>query len=696
MKSTAKNKPVDPQHAAPALAIVSRFESLAPADVSIPDWNPRGEVPTKSDAFAELVMSVREQGILEPLIVRPAPPVEGKAKGKGKKDAAAFEIVVGCRRYHAARSAGLVTIPCIVREDLAGASPEALTAIALIENGHRADLTPLQEVVGILLMAKTHQPGEIASKIGRPVAFVTKRLHLAKLSPKARKMLEAGKLELGAAMYLARAGAADRQDAILKGIPDWCVRNNDGVVDVDAVERSDFAGKHQLTSAPFALDAEPSCASCVHNTAAMADLFGGDGERNGTCLNVSCFDAKSKAEAEAAAVDFVQKKTLADTPPIATAADLDAHNRGQSYGGKSPFNDVTEILNAKLPKGEEPPCRACTNLKMGMRRIEHWQKGGGKLVPLFLCNNGGHSSVIQNANGKNPLPAPECFKQQAAYLIRLQKAAERQKERAKAEKDAAKNGEALPAPISAKEALAAEKAERNAERTENVVREILEARVRDRFTAAPFPENLFDDRASLIAIAWQLAKGSWSERGELLARAGVDPKDLNIAQDASDYLFQFTNEELRRFIHGAAMKHTFEGNRFEGMGQARLLRFGHLFLKRPDAGQAQKLLAPVLSRLPKDVLDLLATYAVAGDEQPPDRKKGTLVTWLSAKAAAGAWNDVPACLTDALMAIQKETEEAHDRTKPKRGAHEVDDECGDAMGEDEFDDEEAGDDAAAL
>lgn len=146
---------------------------------------PRGRI--NEEGIVELAASIRAQGLLEPIIVRP------RAKG-------GYEIVAGERRWRAAQRAGLETIPALVRE----LDDRQAMAIALVENIQREDLGPLDEAAALKrLLAEygmTHE--EIADAVGRSRTAVSNLLRLLNLVPEVRQMLHDGELEMGHARAL--------------------------------------------------------------------------------------------------------------------------------------------------------------------------------------------------------------------------------------------------------------------------------------------------------------------------------------------------------------------------------------------------------------------------------------------------------------------------------------------------------------
>jgi ParB family chromosome partitioning protein len=158
---------------------------------------------TKMDAesLAELALSIREQGIMQPILVRPV-------------DGGRFEIVAGERRWRAAQQAGLREIPALVKN----VPDQAALAVALIENIQREDLNPLEEAKGLQRLIDefglTHDTA--AKAVGRSRSAVSNLLRLTALAPPVQEYLLAGALEMGHARALlalaieAQSGAAAR------------------------------------------------------------------------------------------------------------------------------------------------------------------------------------------------------------------------------------------------------------------------------------------------------------------------------------------------------------------------------------------------------------------------------------------------------------------------------------------------------
>ncbi len=144
------------------------------------------------EALAELVHSVREIGVLQPVVVRPA--------GTDEAGQPRYELVMGERRWRAVQEAGLETIPAIVRDT----ADDDLLRDALLENLHRADLNPLEEAAAYQQLLDdfgcTHE--ELAGRIGRSRPQISNTLRLLKLPPAVQRRLAAGVLSAGHARAL--------------------------------------------------------------------------------------------------------------------------------------------------------------------------------------------------------------------------------------------------------------------------------------------------------------------------------------------------------------------------------------------------------------------------------------------------------------------------------------------------------------
>jgi ParB family chromosome partitioning protein len=167
--------------------------SLAIARLQPGKYQPR----TRMDegALAELADSIRAQGLLQPILVRPL----GDQSDR-------YEIIAGERRYRAAQLAGLTDVPVLVKT----VDDHAAAAMALIENIQREDLNPLEEAQGIQRLisdfAFTHE--QAASAVGRSRSAVSNLLRLLNLAQAVQTMLMAGDIDMGHARALLAVDAA--------------------------------------------------------------------------------------------------------------------------------------------------------------------------------------------------------------------------------------------------------------------------------------------------------------------------------------------------------------------------------------------------------------------------------------------------------------------------------------------------------
>ncbi|MET9799805.1 ParB/RepB/Spo0J family partition protein [Streptomyces sp. NPDC006368] len=151
------------------------------------------------DALAELVTSIKEVGLLQPVVVRQLGPER-------------YELIMGERRWRACREAGLERIPAIVR----ATDDEKLLLDALLENLHRAQLNPLEEAAAYDQLLKdfncTHD--QLADRIGRSRPQVSNTLRLLRLSPPVQRRVAAGVLSAGHARALLSVDDPEAQDKL--------------------------------------------------------------------------------------------------------------------------------------------------------------------------------------------------------------------------------------------------------------------------------------------------------------------------------------------------------------------------------------------------------------------------------------------------------------------------------------------------
>ncbi|MFD3611343.1 ParB/RepB/Spo0J family partition protein [Streptomyces atroolivaceus] len=172
------------------------------AEIPLASITPNPKQPREvfdEDALAELVTSIKEVGLLQPVVVRKA------AEGR-------YELIMGERRWRACGEAGLERIPAIVR----ATDDEKLLLDALLENLHRAQLNPLEEAAAYDQLLKdfkcTHD--QLADRIGRSRPQVTNTLRLLRLSPPVQRRVAAGVLSAGHARALLSVDDSEEQDRL--------------------------------------------------------------------------------------------------------------------------------------------------------------------------------------------------------------------------------------------------------------------------------------------------------------------------------------------------------------------------------------------------------------------------------------------------------------------------------------------------
>ncbi len=147
-------------------------------------------------ALEELAASIKQQGLMQPVVVRP-------------REAGGFEIIAGERRWRACQIAGLGQIPVLIRD----VSDEDVIAMALIENIQREDLSPLDEARALARLRDEFQltQQEVADAVGKSRVAVANLLRLLNVAPGVQALLEAGDLEMGHARALLSLETIDQE-----------------------------------------------------------------------------------------------------------------------------------------------------------------------------------------------------------------------------------------------------------------------------------------------------------------------------------------------------------------------------------------------------------------------------------------------------------------------------------------------------
>jgi len=197
--------------------------------------NPRRDFD--SDQLDELTSSIKEKGVMQPLLVRPS------------EDPNIFEIIAGERRWRAAQRAGLHDVPVIVRE----VDDKEALELAIIENVQRVDLNPLEEAQGYeqLIEQFSYTQQDLAQVIGKSRSHVANTLRLLKLPREVRDMVSNGQLTAGHARTLITADdpMALAQEIVARGL---------SVREAEALSQQGVAkpAKTKLGATPMPRDAD--------------------------------------------------------------------------------------------------------------------------------------------------------------------------------------------------------------------------------------------------------------------------------------------------------------------------------------------------------------------------------------------------------------------------------------------------------
>ncbi len=275
---------------------VAHYAEL-PLDSVVPNSRQPRQV-FDEEAMAELVYSIREVGLLQPIVVRPVAAVGG---GAGSV-APSYELVAGERRWRAAAQAGFTTIPAIVRDT----ADDVLLRDALLENLHRTQLNPLEEAAAYDQLLKDFgcTQEELATRIGRSRPQVSNTLRLLRLPPAVQRRVAAGVLSAGHARALLALPDEAAQEALAHRIvaEGLSVRSVEEIVAVG--DQSDKAAHTRLK--------RPKAPALVDLAAALSDRFE-------TRVRVDLGRTRGKVVVEFASVDDLERIVAMMAP------DLDPH-----------------------------------------------------------------------------------------------------------------------------------------------------------------------------------------------------------------------------------------------------------------------------------------------------------------------------------------------------------------------------------
>lgn len=235
----------------------------------------------------ELAASIRAQGVLETISVRPLHSSEGEEER--------FEIIAGERRWRASKMADVDELPCRVFS----VSARQAFEIALEENGQRKDLTPLEEAEAYTyaVHAYGHSVEELAARTGHTVTHVRQRMRLMQLADGFRALLERGVLGVAAAVAMAAMPAEVQHEISRTYLERWS--KSESAIGVSTIESVLTTYARPLDRAPFdTTDASlvagaGACSTCPQRSGRQGELFDATGKAD-ACLDDGCY--RSKAE----------------------------------------------------------------------------------------------------------------------------------------------------------------------------------------------------------------------------------------------------------------------------------------------------------------------------------------------------------------------------------------------------------------
>jgi ParB family transcriptional regulator, chromosome partitioning protein len=185
-------------HDSPGQIIGAVYQEVPIAAIAANPRQPRQVFD--DEALAELAHSIREFGLLQPIVVRPRPAEPAIGQRPAGYQGARYELIMGERRWRAAQQAGLDCIPAIVR----GTTDDAMLRDALLENIHRVQLNPLEEAAAYQQLLDdfgvTHE--QLAARIGRSRPVITNTIRLLKLPVAVQRRVAVGVLSAGHARAL--------------------------------------------------------------------------------------------------------------------------------------------------------------------------------------------------------------------------------------------------------------------------------------------------------------------------------------------------------------------------------------------------------------------------------------------------------------------------------------------------------------
>lgn len=308
------------------------IQRLKPSQLEPSEWN-RNDLGAKNGELIELTSSIKEHGVLMPLIVR-----------ADRTKAGRYEIVCGHRRHAAALKLKMEDVPCLVKvlED-----DEAIT-YQIIENLQRKNLGPIEEAKAFKQLAETAgcDAAGVAKMVDKSEKYVSRAIALLELPAAAVKAMEKGLITAAHGHQLLRVGPKQIDTMVKYATTETYGGELPSVMDLQTEIES--KAMKDLRSAPFPKDKEYAgkiaCTGCQYNTGNQDVLF--DGAEDGHCTNGQCFAAKIAQSGKD--LEDKAKKKFPDLKFVGVASEQWVHNGGpqQVKGYAVVDEDVAKIKKA--------------------------------------------------------------------------------------------------------------------------------------------------------------------------------------------------------------------------------------------------------------------------------------------------------------------------------------------------------------
>jgi ParB/RepB/Spo0J family partition protein len=371
--------------------------------------NPR--VRFESEGLDELTASIRQHGVLQPLLVRPF-------YNAAEEPSGSYEVICGHRRLAGAKAAGLAQVPVTVRV----ATDDEVRQLQLIENLQRADLHPMDEAEAFERLARDHglSAEEIAAKVGRSPSQVYQRMKLTALASEARKAFLEGALTPAVALLVARVPEALQADVLGR------LARHDDLTTSRAREIVQGEFMLELKGAPFdasdgcLLAGVPACGACPKRTGSSPLLFD-DVEKGDTCTDPGCFRAKADAAWEVAKAKSEAKGLPCVDDTAGKHSDWTGERvRSEQYADPSHSEWIEgehRTWRSLVPKGQEPPV-TFLRLKSG-RTVKVWDRAEA----LKAARAAGTLKKAKKADGASTLAAKRKAAVDERVSVRIKQAA---------------------------------------------------------------------------------------------------------------------------------------------------------------------------------------------------------------------------------------------------------------------------------